>query len=157
MQEKLEIVDSFIEELGEPIVSYPEILEYIPHRPPIVMIDSIYKAEKTSASTGLTVSADNIFCMDGKLTESGLIENIAQSAAAGVGVYYKVNNLPIPIGFIGGIRKLEIYDLPEVNSDIYTEINVINEVFDISIVRGVVHSKKGILAVCEIKVLVKKD
>eukprot|EP00975_Prorocentrum_lima_P005690 1231614-Prorocentrum_lima.AAC.1 len=51
-------------------------------RPPIVMVDSFFGIEENHSYSGLTVTADNIFCETRKLQEAGIIEHIAQSAAA---------------------------------------------------------------------------
>ncbi|MDR2469314.1 MAG: hydroxymyristoyl-ACP dehydratase, partial [Tannerella sp.] len=54
----------------------------IPQRPPMVMVDAFYEGRDTEAVTGLTVRTENLFCDGRHLTESGLIEHIAQSASA---------------------------------------------------------------------------
>ena len=62
-----------------------EILGLIPQRAPIVMVDRFLGLEDGISTTCLEVRADNIFCNDGCLNECGVIEHIAQSAAARVG------------------------------------------------------------------------
>ena len=64
------------------LIAADEIVEYIPQRPPIVMADAFYGiGEDGCARSGLTVCEDNIFVEEGALSECGLIEHIAQSAA----------------------------------------------------------------------------
>ena len=63
-----------------PIISGEGILNLIPQRPPIVMVDSFCGIEDDCSYSGLTVTDDNIFCQEGKLQEAGIIEHIAQSA-----------------------------------------------------------------------------
>ncbi len=121
------------------------------------MVDRVFKGSTKSALTGLHIKEDNIFAENGKFTESGLIENIAQSAAAAIGMEYVKNKLPIPLGFIGAVKNLNIYLLPDVNEDIYTLIEETNEVFGISIIQGTVFTEKGIIASCEMKVLIVKE
>ena len=62
-----------------------ELFRLIPQRPPMVMIDRFYGIEENTSWSGLTVTPDNLFCRDGVLQETGIIEHIAQSAAARVG------------------------------------------------------------------------
>lgn len=62
-----------------------KIFRLIPQRPPMVMVDVLYSANETGGRTGLTVSSANVFCINGFLTEPGLIEHSAQSAAAFAG------------------------------------------------------------------------
>lgn len=64
----------------EVIIQGEGILNLIPQRPPIVMVDSFFGIEENHSYSGLTVTADNIFCETRKLQEAGIIEHIAQSA-----------------------------------------------------------------------------
>ena len=64
------------------LITGEEILEYIPQRPPVVMVDTFYGIdERGCARSGLTVTADNLFVADGVLDECGIVEHIAQSVA----------------------------------------------------------------------------
>ena len=81
-----------------PIISGEGILNLIPQRPPIVMVDSFCGIEDNCSYSGLTVTDDNIFCQEGKLQEAGIIEHIAQSAAARIGYIYLQKNEPVPLG-----------------------------------------------------------
>ena len=97
----------------EVIIQGEGILNLIPQRPPIVMVDSFFGIEKNHSYSGLTVTADNIFYETGKLQEAGIIEHIAQSAAARIGFLYTRQGEKVPLGFIGSVDKLKIYDLDE--------------------------------------------
>ena len=61
-----------------PIIQGEGIFTLIPQRPPIVMVDSFCGIENDCSYSGLTITADNIFCQDGKFQEAGVIEHIAQ-------------------------------------------------------------------------------
>ena len=63
------------------IIQGERILDLSPQRPPIVMVDSFFGIEENHSYSGLTVTADNIFCETGKLQEAGIIEHIAQSVS----------------------------------------------------------------------------
>lgn len=156
MQENLDLAELLAETKAKPIVTLPEIIDYIPQKPPVVMVDRIFRGNDKSVLTGLFIKEDNIFSERGVFSESGLIENIAQSAAAGVGIDYVNAGLPIPLGFIGAVKSLNIHFLPEVNTHIYTLIEEVNEVFGITIIHGIVFSDRGVVASCEMKVLVEK-
>ena len=66
----------------EAVIQGEGILNLIPQRPPIVMVDSFFGFEENRSYSGLTVTTDNLFCEAGRLQEPGIIEHIAQSAAA---------------------------------------------------------------------------
>jgi 3-hydroxymyristoyl/3-hydroxydecanoyl-(acyl carrier protein) dehydratase len=53
-----------------------ELFRLIPQRPPMVMIDRFYGIEENTSWSGLTVTPDNLFCRDGVLQETGIIEHI---------------------------------------------------------------------------------
>ena len=97
----------------EAVIQGEGILNLIPQRPPIVMVDSFFGFEENRSYSGLTVTTDNLFCEAGRLQEPGIIEHIAQSAAARIGVIYTRQGEKVPLGFIGSVDKLKIYNLPE--------------------------------------------
>ncbi len=133
------------------------ILGLIPQRPPIVMVDSFFGIEENCSYSGLTVTSDNIFCEAGKLQEPGIIEHIAQSAAARIGFIYTRQGEKVPLGFIGSVDKLKIYDLPEVRMKLFTEITVVQEVFDITLVSAQVKAGEELIAECRMKIFIKKE
>ena len=59
--------------MTEPILKGEGLYKLIPQRPPIVMVDTFFEADAVSATTGLTIKTDNIFCLDDTLQEPGLI------------------------------------------------------------------------------------
>lgn len=133
------------------------LLQLIPQRPPMVMIDRFFGIEGGESRAGLTVSPDNLFFQDGYLQESGIIEHIAQSAAARVGYIYRQNNEPVPLGFIGSVDKLTIHRLPEVGQALYTTVSIIQEVGDITLIGARVEADSRIIAECRMKIFLKKE
>ena len=133
-----------------------ELLRLIPQRAPMVMIDALLEVAEDSALCALTISEDNIFCSkDGLFEEAGLIEHIAQSAAAMVGYEYYKQNLPAPIGFIASVDKLEIFLKPAKGAVIETKITVVQRVSDIVVVNGVVTGNGSKIAQCNMKFYIK--
>jgi len=61
------------------------VLDLLPQRPPFIMVDKLTYFDAKSAKTIFTVCEDNMFCFDGRMEESGLVENIAQTCAARTG------------------------------------------------------------------------
>lgn len=139
------------------IICGDDILKLIPQRPPIVMVDSFFGIEEDRSYSGLTVTADNIFCEAGKLQETGLIEHIAQSAAARIGYLYTQKGEEVPLGFIGSVDKLKVYNLPEIGMKLFTEITVVQEVFDITLIAAQVKVGEELMAECRMKIFIKKE
>lgn len=121
------------------------------------MIDQLLHCDKLKAVSCLNIRPDNIFCSKGLLAEPGLIENIAQTAAAKMGyntIRDKQNESPVKpqIGYIAAIKNLQIHFLPEIHSKITTEIRVDDEVLGFILLYGKVISSGRIAAECELRI-----
>jgi len=133
-----------------------DIVRYIPQRQPIVMVDTLVAVTEKVTETAFTVKAGALFVEDGVLQEAGLIENIAQTAAAGVGYQCAVNNVEVPVGFIGAVKSLTIDYLPKVGEQIRTRVEVLEEIFDMSLIKGESFVGDKPVVVCEMKIVLKK-
>ena len=138
------------------LATYKEITNYIPQRPPIVMIHDLVEASEEHAKTQLHIAADNVFAEDGLFREPGMVENIAQTAAAQVGYFYKNKNLPIPIGYIAGIKDLRISGMAPVGATLTTEIRIMNQVLDVTLVEGKITHEGQEICRCEMRIFVRK-
>lgn len=128
------------------------ILELIPQRMPIVMIDTFLGVEDSVSKSRLTVLEDNIFVNDGIFSECGLIEHIAQSAAARVGYICKSNNQPVPIGYIGSVNNFELKQNPKVGDVISTTIEIVQEVFNVTLIQAHCYVDDVEVASCRMKI-----
>jgi len=133
------------------------ILSFIPQRPPFVMIDALVFADEKVSRSVLSIKEDNIFVQDGRLTEPGLIENIAQTAAAGIGYICGMGDRPVPLGYIGSIQNLEILALPAVNDNIETEVITEHQIFEVTVIAGKVFCGNEVLAQCNMKIFIKNQ
>ncbi|WP_321436265.1 hydroxymyristoyl-ACP dehydratase [uncultured Bacteroides sp.] len=134
-----------------------EIYALIPQRPPIVMVDKFYGITGNSSYSGLTVTPDNIFCQNGKLQETGIVEFVAQSAAARIGYINSQKKELVLLGFIGSVDKMKIYYLPPIDAELFAEITVIQEVADITLIEACVKVTDCVVATCRMKIFLKKD
>jgi len=116
------------------------------------MVDCIYECDEKYVRTGFTPGAENIFSEEGFFTEAGLIENMAQSAAAGTGYYYSLKNKPAPIGFIGAIKDFKLTTLPETDDALVTEVNIVAEVMNATVIKTRITRNNEEIASCEMKI-----
>ncbi|MEP7278548.1 MAG: 3-hydroxyacyl-ACP dehydratase [Bacteroidota bacterium] len=137
------------------IVLKENITSLIPQGQPFVMIDELSYSDGNLTRTRLQVREDNIFVENGLLTEPALLENIAQTAAARAGYEAKKENEPVRIGYIGAVKNFEVIDLPAVNDIIETEIIIGNQVFDVSVIKGIIRCNNLVIATCEMKIFIK--
>jgi predicted hotdog family 3-hydroxylacyl-ACP dehydratase len=130
-----------------------DILTLLPQRPPFIMIDKLLSCDKIITKTRLLVREDNIFVEQGRLTSSGLIENIAQTCAARMGYInqyiYKEN---IKLGFIGSIKNLQIKRTPNIGETLETTIEVEEEVFQMTLVNATIKINDEVIVTSEMKI-----
>ena len=93
------------------------ILSLIPQKPPFVMIGQLLHSDEMITRSRFRVTAENIFTINGRFTEAGLLENIAQTAAARAGYIAQLEHKPVEIGYIGAVKNLEIFELPKTNDE----------------------------------------
>ena len=136
------------------LVDKEHIQSYIPQKPPFVMIDQLIASDEHSTMTRFEVRADNIFVENGILREPALVENIAQTAAARAGYIATQGNMTVLIGYIGAIKDLAIKHLPKISDNLETEIFIKTQVFDVTLINGIVKCNGEILAQCEMKIFI---
>lgn len=120
----------------------------------MVMIDTLRGATDKSADTALTIAADNIFVSGGKFSPSGLLENMAQTAAAHAGYLSLQQNEPVKVGFIGAVKDLQIKTLPPAGATLHTRVEVQNTVFNATSVLAKVSLGEEVVASCELKIFI---
>ncbi len=118
----------------------------------MVMVDKLIRSEGGIVETTFLIRRDNVFCDKGIFTEAGLVENMAQTAAAGVGSKPNQSGKEAPVGFIGGIRNLKILRFPVSGDELFTRIKVEHEVFDASVVFGEIFHNSELIASCRLKI-----
>lgn len=133
------------------------IKELLPQREPFIMVGQLlyFDMEKTFVKTIIT--ENNLFVDNGFFTQAGLIENIAQTCAARIGYINKyILKKAIQIGFIGAIKNLKIFRLPEIGETIVTNINVVEEIFGMILVNAVIKSGEETITEAEMKIAIKE-
>jgi predicted hotdog family 3-hydroxylacyl-ACP dehydratase len=140
-----------------PLFLGEELFKLIPQRMPIVMVDVFYDATDTEANTGLTVTADNLFCENNKLREPGLIEHVAQSAAAFAGYDTYRQGLVPKLGFIGEIKKFKIHRLPLTGECLHTHLAVLGEAAGVTLLAAETRVNDEIITSCQMKIFIKND
>ncbi len=124
----------------------------IPQKPPMVMVDRIVEQFDKTTITAFLIREDNIFVENGEFREAGLMENMAQSAAASVGMKPGIQPGAAPIGFIGAVKNLKINRLPVIGEEILTNVTVLFEVFQATVVQAGITVNRQEIASCELKI-----
>lgn len=122
----------------------------------MVMVDRIIGISGKKTVTTFLIRDDNVFLEDGFFREPGLIENIAQSAAAGIAsVTLNADEEP-KTGFIGAIRELKIFKLPKSGDEIRTTVTVTHEILNATVVAGQIILHDELIAECELRIFLEK-
>jgi len=132
-----------------------DVLTLLPQRPPFVMIDKLLSVDEISAYTELLVTSDNIFTENGRFAEAGIIENIAQTCAAGMGyvtIYTHKNT--VKIGFLSAVRNLAIERLPRVGETLITCVSIVEHIMEIILIKSVVRINDEIIAEGDMKIFI---
>lgn len=127
------------------------ILDIIPQRPPFVFVDEVVTVNGLSAILSYRVSLSCPLLSDGYLSIAGVLEHVAQSCAARIGYLQNQTNQPIRIGYIGGVKSIEVLRNPKVGELLTTEVNLIEEVFDISLLSCTTRVEDEVIAQTTIK------
>ncbi len=135
----------------------PDIINLIPQRPPFVMIGQLLKADEKVSSTSFEIPEGHLFVENGVFTEPGLVENMAQTAAAGTGYRAQQEGKEPVVGFIGALKNLNIMALPKVGDTIITEVTFMNQVMNVHIVQGRVYLNETEIANCELKIFLQES
>ena len=143
--------------LQNPIVNSDTILDYIPQREPMVLISRIYKCDERLIVTGFDITDSHILNQNNKLTESGIIENMAQTAASMAGFVAVKNGTKPVLGFIGNIKNLVINFLPPSGNELYTEVITKTQVMNVSIIEANSYSNNELVATCEMKIFLQEN
>jgi predicted hotdog family 3-hydroxylacyl-ACP dehydratase len=130
-----------------------DIKTIIPQQASFIMIDTLVHFDNVFTKTEFEIRPDNMFIEDGKFLEAGLIENIAQTCAARMGyINTVILKDEVRLGFIGAVKSLLIHKLPAVYSKLETTIEVVNEVFNITLVNATTMCNGEVLVTCEMKI-----
>jgi len=131
-----------------------DIISFIPQRRPFVMVSTLSHVDETITRTEFIIDPENIFVDDSKFTEAGLLENIAQTAAAGEGYRALVNKKAVIVGYIAAVKNFEVFQLPEVNDVLTTEVAIMHHIFNVTNIKGTVSCNGLTIAECQMKIFI---
>lgn len=143
-------------QVSEQFLRTIDIHELLPQQEPFVMVGQLVHFDITRTVTETTIGSENMFVENGQMTDSGLIENIAQTCAARIGYVNKyILKKGIQIGFIGAIRNLEVKALPAVGDTIRTTVDVVEEVFGMILANASIECNGKTMVTTEMKIAIK--
>ena len=129
----------------------------LPQQEPFVMIDRLVHYDPVRTVTSLEVRADNIFVDNGHLSVAGINENIAQTCAARIcaarmGYISRSSGERIRIGVIVAITGFSVSRTPLTGEVLTTTIDVVQEVFQVTLVHATVRVGDELIAETDLKI-----
>ena len=134
-----------------------ETLTCIPHREPFIAVHEIIRASEDAAETQFEIETGSVFEINGAISEAGLIENMAQTAAAQMGYYCRQQNLPVPLGYLASIKHLVVHFLPLAGTIVKTSVAISNRIMDVVLLDAIVRQKDRDVCRCEMRVFIKSS
>ncbi len=125
----------------------------IPQSYPMIMIDTLVISDRNKTVTGFLIKEENVFVYKKRLQEPGIIENMAQTAAARSGYKAYTDNTEIRNGYIGAIKNLNIFSLPKINETLQTILTPLTDIGNISAVKIETLSGKQKIAECSMTII----
>lgn len=136
------------------LINKENITSIIPQRAPFVMIDSLLTANEAGFKTEFRIAPENLFLENAVLSESALIENIAQTCAAGFGYLNSLEEGGEPkLGFIGAVTQVSVEKTAKLDDLIETSVQILSTFDTIHLVEGTAKSNGNVLLTCQMKIV----
>lgn len=130
-----------------------KITELLPQRPPFVFVEELIYCDSKKCETAFTIKQESYFVKSDHFQGPGLVENIAQTCATLIGFYNKyTNNGNIKLGFIGGIKNLQIERLPFIGEQLHTTVETVADIGPAKIANASIYIDGKLIASGEMKI-----
>ena len=140
-----------IQPFQEPLISGDDVITYLPQRPPMIVVDTLWEADAGKIVAGFTVREDHVFVDNGMLSEPGIMEYVAQTAALGAGYGLRRSGEGVKTGFIGSYKDVRIGRRPLVGEVLTAILEIMQEIWNCTAYTAQVFSGDDLIAQMEIK------
>ncbi len=130
------------------------IIDFIPHRAPFVMVDHLISATRERFESDFYIEESNELVFQGLFQEGGLLENIAQTCAASFGYLDQADGSEPKIGYIGAISRVVLHACPPHSVRINTIVTPTHQLGNIFMVTGQNFLDGRLLLECEMKIVI---
>jgi predicted hotdog family 3-hydroxylacyl-ACP dehydratase len=100
----------------------PPVVELVPHRDRMLLLDEVREAGEASIACGVVLRGDSPFVEGGRVRATFALEYMAQCVGAWVGLQDLRRGLPVRIGYLVGAREVAFaVDAFDVGDDLRVE------------------------------------
>ena len=127
----------------------------IPHRKPVCMLDRLIEFKDQAGTVEAVVSSENALIEEnGPLDQLAVTEMIAQACAAAKGYEGPLDNDPMKLGFLVGIKKLQFFGKAFAGDKLQIAVRTVASISGFTVVEGKVICNQKIIATGKIKLWV---
>tara|TARA_B110000971_G_scaffold183418_1_gene190809 strand:- start:352 stop:765 length:414 start_codon:yes stop_codon:yes gene_type:complete len=128
------------------ISTLQEILNYIPQRDPIIMVNALVSVSQKNIETMVTVVPNNMFVINKHIVSSyGVLEHIAQSYA----LAHSYINKDSGIGLIGRVKNLKVEMNAEILKPIKSTITILHDMGSTVLIKANAEQENKNILSCE--------
>ncbi len=130
-----------------------DIASLIPQRPPIMMVDEYGFEDDENCWSLLNINSDNIFLdTNGNIIVEGLLEHIAQTAAAHIGFKHRLKGEDVGLGYIGDIKRCAVSGpMPSTGQSVKTHLKVMSQINNITMISAETKCNETAILSCRMK------
>lgn len=135
-----------------PLVTADDVIHYIPHRAPFVLVDTLYVCTTNGAEAGYLIRS-NPMMEDGLFTEAGMLEHVAQSVALRAGwLGRQPGQLPsFSMGYIAGIKDACFYRQVPLGTSLRTHFQIKIQFQQLVLIEAVTYGDEQRLLDCQLQ------
>jgi predicted hotdog family 3-hydroxylacyl-ACP dehydratase len=127
---------------------FPPIEELIPHRPPMRWVDALIDCAETTATCTARFSAGQLAANQGAVTETALVECVAQTVAAALGHRLRIaGNSETPNhGLLVAVSNFKIISQPPINQTLTIEVRELKRLGPMLMIAGKISCEGRLVA-----------
>lgn len=118
------------------------------------MVDEMLSCNESIYRSQFEIKTDNLFVDENEFTTYGMIENLAQTAAAGIAITYTGNSRPDE-GFLGALSNMNIVGSAHIGDTITSEVEKIVEIGKLYKMKGKCFNQGKLIFECELNLAAK--
>lgn len=126
-----------------------EISFLLPQQAPFAMIDKVVHCEKELINCVYTPVSTNPMVIDGFFSPEGMVEMMAQCAAARASI---LSGGDVRIGYIVTVKDFKCFEIVTAQTELQTEMRLVNEVMQFQVFNVQVKQAEKLIAQAEIRI-----
>jgi len=138
-----------------PIKNRTFLKKLIPHREPMILVDTLHHHNATGLLGSLLILEEGPFVINGEFSEAGILEHMAQCVALHTGYSGYLTEKPVREGYIGAIKNAEIIQLPKIGEIITTRVTISYSAMDMMLVQLESSIQTLVIATAEMSTILK--